>query len=70
MGTARSPAAEETGARGLGYPSWLGVVAALLLGGRVRPLRLPIPAPAAVTGTLLLLALAVGYPLTNGPLPR
>ncbi len=52
-------------AGGLGYPSWLGVVVALLIGGLVRLLRLPIPAPPTVTGALMVLALTVGYLLTN-----
>ncbi len=52
-------------AGGLGYPSWLGVVVALLIGGLVRLLRLPIPAPPTVTGALMVLAMTVGYLLTN-----
>ncbi len=52
-------------AGGWGYPSWLGVVVALLIGGLVRLLRLPIPAPPTVTGALMVLALTVGSLLTN-----
>lgn len=52
-------------AGGLGYSSWLGVVVALLIGGLVRLLRLPIPAPPTVTGALMVLAMTVGYLLTN-----
>ncbi len=52
-------------AGGVGYPAWLGVVIALLIGGLVRLLRLPVPAPPTVTGALMVLAMTVGYLLTN-----
>ncbi len=52
-------------AGGMGYPAWLGIVIALLIGGLVRLLRLPIPAPPTVTGALMVLAMTVGYLLVN-----
>ncbi len=40
---------------------WLGVVVALAIGGLVRLLRLPIPAPPTVYGALMVLGLTLGY---------
>ncbi len=48
-----------------GYPAWLGILVALLIGGLVRLLRLPIPSPPTVSGALMVLAMTVGYLLTN-----
>lgn len=42
-------------------PEWLGVLVALAIGGIVRLLRLPIPAPPTVYGALMVLGLTVGY---------
>ncbi len=55
---------------GLNYPAWLGVLVAGGIGGLVRLLRLPIPAPPTVTGALMVLAMTVGYLLTNWLLRR
>ncbi len=52
-------------AGGIGYPAWLGIIIALLIGGLVRLLRLPIPAPPTVVGALMVLAMTVGYLLVN-----
>ncbi len=52
-------------AAGFGYPAWLGIIVALLIGGLVRLLRLPIPSPPTVTGALMVLAMTLGYLLTN-----
>lgn len=52
------------------YPAWLGVLVALAIGGFVRLLRLPIPAPPSVTGALMVLAMTVGYLVTNWLLNR
>ncbi len=57
-------------AAGFGYPAWLGIIVALLIGGLVRLLRLPIPSPPTVTGALLVFAMTVGYLLTNWLLRR
>jgi len=57
-------------AGGFGYPSWLGIVVALLIGGLVRLLRLPIPSPPTIAGALMVLAMTVGYLLTNWLLRR
>ncbi len=48
-----------------GYPAWLGIIVALLIGGLVRLLRLPIPSPPTVSGALMVLAMTVGYLLAN-----
>lgn len=42
-------------------PEWLGIIVALILGGLVRFLRLPIPAPPSVIGALMVLGMTVGY---------
>lgn len=55
---------------GFSYPPWVGILVATLLGGFVRLLRLPIPAPPTVTGALMVLAMTVGYLLTNWLLHR
>ena len=52
-------------AGGFAYPSWLGIVVALLIGGLVRMLRLPIPSPPTILGALMVLAMTVGYLLTG-----
>lgn len=52
------------------YPGWLGVFVALVIGAVVRLLRLPIPAPPTFAGALMVLAMTVGYLLTNWLLKR
>ena len=52
-------------AGGFAYPSWLGIVVALLIGGLVRMLRLPIPSPPTLLGALMVVAMTVGYLLTG-----
>ncbi|MDQ3555330.1 MAG: DUF1427 family protein [Gemmatimonadota bacterium] len=42
-------------------PEWLGIIVALAIGGIVRLLRLPIPAPPTVYGALMVLGLTLGY---------
>lgn len=42
-------------------PEWLGVVVALVIGGIVRFLRFPIPAPPTVYGALMVLGMTLGY---------
>ena len=39
----------------------LGILVALVIGGIVRGLKLPIPAPPTVYGALMVLGLTVGY---------
>ena len=48
----------------------LGIAVALLIGGLVRFLRLPSPAPPTVSGALMVLALTVGYLLADYLLRR
>ena len=57
-------------AGGFTYPSWVGIVVALGIGGLVRLLRLPIPAPPTLVGALMVLAMTVGYLLTSWLLHR
>ena len=52
-------------AGGFTFPSWLGIVVALLIGGLVRMLRLPIPSPPTLLGALMVVAMTVGYLLTG-----
>lgn len=40
---------------------WLGIFVALAIGGVVRLLRLPIPAPPTIYGALMVLGLTLGY---------
>jgi XapX domain-containing protein len=40
---------------------WLGIFVALAIGGLVRLLRLPIPAPPTIYGALMVLGLTLGY---------
>jgi XapX domain-containing protein len=42
-------------------PDWLGIFVALAIGGLVRLLRLPVPAPPTVYGALMVLGLTLGY---------
>jgi XapX domain-containing protein len=55
---------------GSSYPAWVGIFVALLIGGVVRLLRFPIPAPPTITGALMVLAMTIGYLLTNWLLQR
>lgn len=52
------------------YPPWVGILVATMIGGLVRLLKLPIPAPPTVVGALMVLAMTVGYLLTNWLLHR
>lgn len=51
-------------------PAWAGVLVALGIGGLVRLLRLPIPAPPTLYGALMVLGLTSGYLLMNWFLAR
>ncbi|HEX7049260.1 MAG TPA: DUF1427 family protein [Longimicrobiales bacterium] len=42
-------------------PAWSGILVALAIGGLVRLLRLPIPAPPTLYGALMVLGLTTGY---------
>ncbi len=42
-------------------PEWIGIVVALVIGGVVRLLRLPIPAPPTIYGALMVLGTTLGY---------
>jgi XapX domain-containing protein len=57
-------------AGGFSYPPWVGIAVAMLIGGLVRLLKLPIPAPPTIVGALMVLAMTVGYLLTNWLLHR
>ena len=45
----------------MSFPQWTGILVALAIGGLVRLLRLPIPAPPTIYGALMVLGLTVGY---------
>lgn len=51
-------------------PGWVGVIVALGIGGLVRLLRLPIPAPPTLYGALMVLGLTAGYLIANWLLTR
>lgn len=51
-------------------PGWVGVIVALGIGGLVRLLRLPIPAPPTLYGALMVLGLTGGYLLMSWFLSR
>ncbi len=50
--------------------AWVGILVALAIGGIVRLLRLPIPAPPTVYGALMVLGLTLGYLLADYLLKR
>lgn len=51
-------------------PGWVGILVALAIGGLVRLLKLPIPAPPTISGALMVLGLTVGYLLVDRLLSR
>jgi len=51
-------------------PEWLGIFVALAIGGLVRWMRLPIPAPPTVYGALMVLGLTLGYLAVDALLNR
>lgn len=58
------------GTGGYAVPAWAGIFVALAIGGIVRLLRLPIPAPPTLYGALMVLGLTGGYLLMNWFLTR
>lgn len=46
---------------GLVVPPWAGIIVALVIGGLVRLLKLPVPAPPTIYGALMVLGLTCGY---------
>lgn len=58
------------GNEAVAVPGWVGVIVALGIGGLVRLLRLPIPAPPTLYGALMVLGLTAGYLITNWLLTR
>lgn len=51
-------------------PAWTGILVALAIGGLVRLLKLPVPAPPTIYGALMVLGLTVGYLAMNWFLTR
>lgn len=51
-------------------PQWVGIIVALVIGGLVRLLRLPVPAPPTIYGALMVLGLTGGYLLMGWFLAR
>jgi len=51
-------------------PGWVGVLVALAIGGLVRLMRLPIPAPPTIYGALMVLGLTAGYLIADRLLSR
>jgi XapX domain-containing protein len=54
----------------LSVPPWAGIFVALAIGGLVRLLRLPIPAPPTLYGALMVVGLTGGYLLVDWLLSR
>lgn len=52
------------------FPPWVGLIVAIVFGGLVRLLRLPVPAPPTVWGALMVLGLTVGYLIAHWFLTR
>lgn len=42
-------------------PPWVGIIVALVVGGLLRLLRLPIPSPPTLYGALMVVGLTAGY---------
>jgi XapX domain-containing protein len=51
-------------------PPWAGILVALALGGLIRLLRLPIPAPPTLYGAFMVLGLTAGYLIVHWLLNR
>jgi XapX domain-containing protein len=49
---------------------WVGILVALVIGGIVRLLRLPVPSPPTIAGALMVLGLTVGYLVVDHLLRR
>jgi XapX domain-containing protein len=54
----------------LSVPPWVGILVALAIGGLVRLLRLPIPAPPTLYGALMVVGLTAGYLIADWLLNR
>jgi XapX domain-containing protein len=52
------------------YPPWVGIIVALVVGGLLRLLRLPIPSPPTLYGALMVVGLTAGYLLVGWLLSR
>ncbi len=52
------------------FPQWVGVLVALVIGGGIRLLRLPIPAPPTIYGALMVLGMTAGYLIVSWFLSR
>lgn len=48
---------------------FIGILIALLIGAACRYFKLPVPAPPTVYGVLLIMAITLGYILTDNFLP-
>ncbi len=47
----------------------IGIVIAILIGAACRYFKLPVPAPPTIYGVLLILAITIGYIITDNILP-
>lgn len=45
--------------------NWLGILVALVVGALIRALRLPVPAPPALSGALMVVGVTVGWLLVD-----
>ncbi len=48
----------------------IGIVIALLIGAACRYFKLPVPAPPTIYGVLLIMAITIGYIITDNILPK
>ncbi|MDQ3636346.1 MAG: DUF1427 family protein [Aridibacter sp.] len=51
------------------FKLFIGVIIALLIGAACRYFKLPVPAPPTIYGVLLIMAITVGYIITDSFLP-
>lgn len=48
----------------------IGFIIAILIGAACRYFKLPVPAPPTIIGVLLIMAITVGYIITDYALPK
>ncbi len=51
------------------FKLFFGIIIALLIGAACRYFKLPVPAPPTIYGVLLIMAITVGYIITDSVLP-
>lgn len=49
---------------------FIGIVIAIIIGAACRYFKLPVPAPPTIYGVLLIMAITVGYIITDNFMPK